>query len=416
MSNRISAAVLVTVLAGAGYYLYATRQPHHVSFDDREMQVSLNRIELWMKGHAAEIAGGLRPGASTKQLEALARSRKVAIPEEIYSLYSWHDGESAELPFFDEYRFLPAKEAFAYGDALHQVHPGRPYELPFLRSTVSSAVYVVTCVPSAADTARVAFEYRETVNQGDSLTSFLKALSKSFDLGAFEYVAANRTLRTKSALLRRVLLEILPERQEALRRILEGYPQKLSPDDEMAAYQDLLATKDPSAEKLILLAAERWAFDDEYSFTTMQRLADLHTLAAFDEMQKLARHSNPAIRKRAYAMFAFWWPADGRKWDLKTELTAVDDLEKGAFEDLDLRIIVRALARSSGSPSVVAAILPMLANLERDTRRAAAQTLGLLGDKRAIPALRARTAVEEDPDVKESCARAVWDLGGTLAE
>ena len=415
MRIRLKNFVPVALLAAAGFYLVNVRKVPHVEFDDQELKISLDKIQVWMKGHAPELASGLEAGLAKSGVEDLARRRGIAVPEEVYALYNWHNGQAADLPFFDEYRFLPAGEAFDYGDAFQKAHLGRPYELPLFRSTVTSAVFTVTCMPSPTDVAPIQFAYRETTQEGDSLTSFMKALSKSFELGVFEYTAGH-AIRTKRPLMQRVFLEILPDRQKAINKILEGNPQQVTPDQEMAGYQDLLAVEDPGVEKMVLVAAERWSFDDEYSFTTMQYLADLHTKAAFDELQKLMRHSNPAVRKRAAAMVAFWWPADGRKLDPETEAAGIDDLIKGSFDNLDRRLVLRALARSSGSPQVVSAVLLSLNNPEKDTRMAAAQTLGLLGDKRAIGPLQARMAAEVDKGVRDACYRAISDLGGGLGE
>src|SRR5205085_11299425 len=114
-------------------------------------------------------------------------------------------------------------------------------------------------------------------------------------------------------------LDIRPDRQKAIAKILEANPQQISPDEEMAGYADLIAMQDPNTERLVITAAERWAFDDTYSFATMQLLAQVHTRATFEEAERLARHSNRVVRQRAYAMLAFYWPEDGRTLNGATE-------------------------------------------------------------------------------------------------
>jgi HEAT repeat protein len=182
----------------------------------------------------------------------------------------------------------------------------------------------------------------------------------------------------------------------------------------MAGYDALLGTQNPQAERFILLAAQRWASDENYSFATMSLLARLDTPAAWDTLQKLMRNFNPAVRKRAYAMLAFYWPEDGRRLDDATEKIAIEDLTTGAFDNLDQRLVVRTLRRSPETwiPAVAAA----LGNPEKDTRIAAAQTLGILGDQHAAAPLLAQVAKESDEDVRAACYHALADLGNATGE
>ncbi len=134
----------------------------------------------------------------------------------------------------------------------------------------------------------------------------------------------------------------------------------------MTAYADLLAMQHPEAEKLVIGAAQRWSGDEAYSFSTMELLARLDTAAAWDTMQKLMQNPNPAVRKRAYTMVAFWWPNDDRKLDPTTEDVAIQDLKADTFNNLDRRMILRALRRAPDTwvPAVAAA----LTNPERGAR------------------------------------------------
>jgi|SRR5215472_6041064 hypothetical protein len=94
---------------------------------------------------------------------------------------------------------------------------------------------------------------------------------------------------------------------------------------------------------MLLQAAERWAFDEDCSYATIQFLARLHTDAGFDLLQKQARHINRVVRLRAYNMLSFVWPQDGRTLDSATEQKALDDLAAQTYDNTDRRIVILAL-------------------------------------------------------------------------
>jgi HEAT repeat protein len=400
--------VIALTLIVAASVAVVTKHTAADAYDARAMQHELTRIGAWMKAHAPAVEQELWPPASRAQIAALAKSRGLAVPEEIYSLYAWHDGASTGTSLFGEYRFLPLAEAFAYGDAIHKAYPAEPYRLALFRSNVSSAAYTADCPPDAQWTTPVQLLYNSPSAQTDTLKDFLSALAQSFEAGAFEGP------EMKQAIFERSLLAVNEEHKRALKQILQGSPDRVPVADEMAGYDALLATENPQAERFILLAAHRWSVDEDYSFTTMNLLARLDTPAAWDTLQKLMRNFNPSVRKRAYAMLAFYWPADGRQLDTATANNAIQDLTTGAFDNLDQRLVLRALRRSPDSwvPAVVAA----LSNPEKDTRTAAAETLGILADQRATAPLVAQAAKESDGDVRAACYHALADLGNAKGE
>ena len=382
-------------------------------YDPTAIQSDLTRITYWMKNQAPEMAQQLQPPADRAQILALEKPRGVRVPEEVYSLYTWHNGAAARTSLFGEYRFLPVAEAFAYGDAIHKAFPDQPYQLPLFKSNITSAAYTADCLKDIQWETRIQFIYKGSSTETETLSDFLSSLAKSFESGAFAFSAA-KGLETKTAIFEQSFLAVHPQRKKAMDLILNGTPDRATPDEEMAGYDDLLATDNSQAEKLILLAAERWSVDEDYSFSTMRLLARLDTPAAWETLQKLMRNLNPSVRKRAYAILAFYWPADGRQLDAATRDIAVQDLTADTYDNLDRRLIVRALRRSPDSwvPAVVIA----LGNKDRATRIAAAQTLGILADQRATAPLIAQAAKDSDQDVIAACYHALADLGNATGE
>ncbi len=367
------------------------------------MGQELNRLDAWMKTNAPGIEQGLHAPAERAQIETLAKMRGVKVPDEVYSLYAWHDGAGASSTFFGEYRFLPVAEAFAYGDALHKADSSDPYRLPLFRSSVSSAAYTADLTEQRD--ARVQLVYTSSSVQTDSLASFLSVLTQSFEKGGVQF---------SPAVFEGFLLKARPLRQKAVEQVLAGAAARLKPDEEMTAYADLLAIQHPQAEKLICIAAERWSEDENYSFSTMELLARLDTQGAWDTMQKLMHSPNAAARNRAYTMVAFWWPNDGRKLDAATEDLAIQDLTSGTFNNLDRRMVIRALRRAPDT--WVPAVAAELTNPEKETRVAAAQTLGILGDQRALAALITQAPKDSDEEVRAACYQALADLGDLAGE
>ena len=373
----------------------------HAGIDDTPVVRELNRLDAWMKTNAPGIEQGLHAPAERAQIETLAKMRGVKVPDEVYSLYAWHDGAGASSTFFGEYRFLPVAEAFAYGDALHKADSSDPYRLPLFRSNVSSATYTADLVEQRE--TRVQLVYTGSSVQTESLAGFLSVLAQSFEKGGVQF---------SPAVFEGFLLKARPLRQKAVEQVLAGGADRLKPDEEMTAYADLLAIQHPQAEKLICVAAERWSEDENYSFSTMELLARLDTQGAWDTMQKLMHSPNTAARNRAYSMVAFWWPNDGRKLDAATEDLAIQDLT--TFNDLDRRMVIRALRRAP--ETWVPAVAAELTNPEKETRVAAAQTLGILGDLRGSTALLAEVKKDADEDVRAACYHALADLGDPAGE
>ncbi len=146
---------------------------------------ALNRIDTWMKANAPGIELGLHPPVKREQVEALAKQRGVKVPDEVYSLYAWHDGAGANTVLFGEYQFLPVAEAFAYGDALRKAHPSDAYRLPLFRSRTSARhAYTADCqLPGIIGKTGCSWSTQAFRPQTETLTGFLSALAQSFEKG-----------------------------------------------------------------------------------------------------------------------------------------------------------------------------------------------------------------------------------------
>ncbi len=77
-------------------------------------------------------------------------------------------------------------------------------------------------------------------------------------------------------------------------------------------------------------------------------------------------------------------------------------------------MVIRALRRAP--ETWVPAVAAELTNPEKETRVAAAQTLGILGDLRGSTALIAQAPKDSDDDVRAACYQALADLGDPAGE
>ena len=75
---------------------------------------SWRRIEEWLGAQAPVLAGGLRPGAADAEIEALATSLKVSLPDDLVASFRCHDGQAFGAPgllrFGDHFQLLSLAE------------------------------------------------------------------------------------------------------------------------------------------------------------------------------------------------------------------------------------------------------------------------------------------------------------------
>lgn len=81
----------------------------------------LERIEAWLKINMPSRASELRPGLARDDIEEQVKDLPFNLPEEVYQLYEWHDGNVDRL-VFENYDFLSLKAAIgAYYESLGEI-------------------------------------------------------------------------------------------------------------------------------------------------------------------------------------------------------------------------------------------------------------------------------------------------------
>lgn len=74
-------------------------------------QQSLKAIEAWHQEHHPRSAQALQPPIKPEKLNQLAAELPFELPSELVKLYSWHNGQSHNAPFFNSFTFFPFEEA-----------------------------------------------------------------------------------------------------------------------------------------------------------------------------------------------------------------------------------------------------------------------------------------------------------------
>jgi hypothetical protein len=387
-------------------------------FDPRGMIQSLDSILLWHQKNTPALAA-LQPGLSHSEIEKLASQHHVVLSEDVYALYGWRNGMRESRPFFDVYRFVPLSEALATGDALHEFGPADPYRLPIFQSVLANDGYDVPCPrkPQAQTAVEFFLDGGPTLDM-DSLTTFLRAVSTSFEQRVFT-PNADGELDTNLPAFERVLLDFRPQRKADVEMVLSGRGVSLPAAREMRAFQDLTETEHPRAEELILKAMVRWLYQRGSRNSGLLLLARLDTAGSLARLEEAARDPDPAIRRDAYSVLGWQVQWGQKRLDAATEKTALVDLLNLNPKPCDEREIARVLywaPDNSSVPSLIDLLNAFKGSCARDTRIAAAEALGQLGDRSAVLPLLARLKVETDQGAQFTLMAALADLGNSEGE
>lgn len=71
----------------------------------------------------------LQPGVSREQVDAAVAGLRLDLPEEVYRLYAWRNGQAGQdALFFPGYRFLPIEKAAEHAALMREIL----YKIPFI--------------------------------------------------------------------------------------------------------------------------------------------------------------------------------------------------------------------------------------------------------------------------------------------
>lgn len=88
-----------------------------------DLKTDLTKIETWLKRYNIPAANALQPGLSRTEIDQLLKPLSIDIPEELYILYGWHNGQRGvqDAELIPAFRFLPLEEAIDTYGALRKL-------------------------------------------------------------------------------------------------------------------------------------------------------------------------------------------------------------------------------------------------------------------------------------------------------
>ena len=78
---------------------------------NKMLKQTLQKIESLLKEIFPELLDSLNPSATESQIQALEDALQVPLPEDVKTLYRWHDGERNTVGLFFGMSFLSIEEA-----------------------------------------------------------------------------------------------------------------------------------------------------------------------------------------------------------------------------------------------------------------------------------------------------------------
>jgi cell wall assembly regulator SMI1 len=122
----IGIVIAIVVVMAAGYWavkktqtftqmlLYPHSPPMPPIVSDPMPEI-LGHLESVLKTNAPQVLATLRPGISSNQISQLEQQYRVQVPEDIKTIYEWHDGAvpmmtTNYLDFIPIHRFVPLEE------------------------------------------------------------------------------------------------------------------------------------------------------------------------------------------------------------------------------------------------------------------------------------------------------------------
>lgn len=158
--------------------------------DLESLRRSLESIRAWHASNETGLASSLRPGLSTAELEAELPFGKCSLSGELRTIWSWRDGERAELPFVWYHDFLPLEDAKSEYRwlLLNPLVRWDPEYLPIL--SFEGEWYGAYCGSSAGESGPVIHYFLEDGARvtATNLTTFMAMMAEVFESGAVEWV------------------------------------------------------------------------------------------------------------------------------------------------------------------------------------------------------------------------------------
>jgi hypothetical protein len=153
---------------------------------------ALNRIMAWIERHYPDAATGFQPGLTYATIAEKLSTLPYHVPQEVYELYGWRNGDSNEKGIFECLYMLDLDRACEYSKSINDGYVemreqnGEPaylfcmFDLDFRSFAVEGCETVVdtTHVFHVDDVAQVRFAFT-------SLTSMMLTIAECYEAGIY---------------------------------------------------------------------------------------------------------------------------------------------------------------------------------------------------------------------------------------
>lgn len=247
---------------------------------DFQLSQALERIHLWFQVNAPVVAGALQPGLTHEQISTQVQDLPFCLPQEVYQIYQWHNGSSAQqrVEFLPQYRFLSLEEALDQYQITVEIWRQSVSETEQLQSwcprpegwfplfAEDGNFYMVVGQPSPKTTAPIIHfsEYGDNGLVFNSLTDMMLAVAECLETGTyFLYEDTSCYLNWKDdATEAEIWLKYQPQQAANVEAILNGQVEQLSPEARWEAYSDLVEIQHPQALSKLLEVLQNIAPSD----------------------------------------------------------------------------------------------------------------------------------------------------------
>ncbi len=352
---------------------------------DFQLSQALERIYLWFQVNARVVAGALQPGLTHEQISTQVQDLPFCLPQEVYQIYQWHNGSSAQQPveFLPQYRFLSLEEALDRYQMTVEIWRQGVSETEQLQSwcprpegwfplfAEDSNFYMVVGQPEPKTTAPI-IHFSEYGDHGlvfNSLTDMMLAIAECLETGTyFLYEDINCYLDWRDdATEAEIWLKYQPQQAANVEAILNGQVEQLSPEARWGAYSDLVEIQHPQAlSKLLEVLQNTELSDRSQRYQIIDLISHLRDSQAIRYLLNLLPNS-----------------------DRETQNIVI--------EALVWKVQDKELIRELREPQVVDIVVQLLLKTFGSIWEEAVTLLGMLGDTRAVTPL-LKVLQDSNPD------------------
>jgi cell wall assembly regulator SMI1 len=189
--KTITALALVLLCGCSGEFSPTPRQLKSANdqVDLVKLRRSLESISAWHRKNNTGLEPSLRPGLSRSELAPELLFGKCTLSEELKTLWSWHDGERAEVPFIWYHDFLPFEDAKSEYRwlLLNPLVRWDPRFIPIL--SFEGEWYGAYCGSMSGDAGPIVhFNLEDGARvTATNLTTFMATMAEALESGAVEW-------------------------------------------------------------------------------------------------------------------------------------------------------------------------------------------------------------------------------------